>query len=213
MNFKHKDFVLIANNEALCDIDQKFSLDLKDKNIIHFNKAIHFNNFLNKGLDNYLCLNSLSLEKFHGYELNLNRSLLFNSIFFLIRSVQIDEDFFNRFGKYIESFPNQKKEIVINPKNCSDFLHGMPTAGFQMTYHLFNKYPNSKIYLIGFCGKHKLSNNKIALDGHNSDNEQLWYKKQSNIIHILNQKPCSPDFHYPCNICKSLSFNDRNNKC
>ena len=213
MDFKYKDFLIIANNQALVDFSS-IEDHCINKNIIHINKAIHFEVFKKYGKNNYLAMNSYLHSKFIAYSFNQDRFDLFSGIYFIFKPANVDAPY-DKFQTYIDECNHKQKEsICIGIEPIQTILKNAdPSAGFHIVYHLFNTYKDANITLVGFCGNHKLPNNKIALAGHSVAREQLWYKSNSRILSILDEKPCTKDFNFPCRMCNASSYEDSLTKC
>lgn len=206
MNFEHRDFLVVANNEALVDFSpvQEYC---SNRNIIHINKAIHLESFSKYGKNNYLAMNSYLHSQFIAYGLNSNRLDLFSGVYFIMKPKNLDAPY-EKFQKYIDDCNHPQKEtlcIGFDPIKTI-FNNGDPSAGFNIVYHLYNTYKEANITLVGFCGHHPLPNNKIALSGHPTKKEQEWYKNQPRISFLVSEPPCGESFHFPCAVCGANDF-------
>lgn len=212
MNFKHKDFIVIANNSALRDFAPVKQLCV-DKNIVHVNTAIHYNHF--DKFDNYAAFYSLFKRDFIGMHSALTYNRKFLGVYFMIKENQNtpehNDTHYNRFQQY----PSDNKEyIFIKDEVKQKFLQRTePSGGFTLVYHLHDNFPQSNIILVGFCGKHKKPEGKTYGLGHRQDLEQVWYNQQPRISQVLNEQPCSPEFHFPCNMCLANNLEEAKTKC
>jgi len=214
MKFKHKDFVIIANNQALVDFSTVYKHCIR-KNVFHINTPMHYKSF--EPFDNYIAFYSFLKQDFFG-RIHLQKNIHnfnFLGALFMIKESQNTEKHINTHYSIYEQFPHENKDYIYIPNTARrEWLRNTePSSGFTLCYHLLSLYPNSNITLIGFSGRHNKPEGKYYGHGHLHSLEQKFYKQDPRIKLVLNEKPCSTNFHFPCNMCKANTLEEARTKC
>lgn len=214
MKFKHKDFVIVANNQALVDFSPVYK-HCVNKNVFHLNTPMHYERF--KNFDNYIAFYSFLKSNFFGtthVQQNMNRFNFLGALFMIKENQNTPKHIETHYSIY-DQFPHSNKDYIYIPNTARrEWLkNAEPSGGFTLCYYLLSLYPHSRITLVGFSGRHNKPEGKYYGQGHWHHLEQRFYKYSPRINLLLEEKPCSTNFHFPCNMCKSNTLEEARTKC